>query len=56
MNPFARLHQYPYSSYYPLYISWGADKENLFDNQEMLYLGIMSSILITLLSDSRVIL
>ena len=30
------FHQYVYSPYYSLYISKEADKENLFNNQELL--------------------
>ena len=37
-------------------MSNGADKENLFDNQELLKLVIISYILSTLMFDSRVIL
>ena len=35
-----------------LYISWGADKGDLFKNQELLKLVIISSILMTLKFDS----
>ena len=37
-----------------LYISLGADKENFFNNQELLYLVIISFILVTLMCDSGV--
>ena len=47
---------YPYSPYYSLYISQGADKENLFNNQQLLQSVIISFILMTLMCDSRVIL
>ena len=36
-----------------LYISWGADKENLFANQKVPSLVIISFILMTLMCDSR---
>ena len=39
-----------------LYISLGANKEKLFNNQELLWLVIISFILMTLMCDSRVIL
>ena len=39
-----------------LYISWGADKKNLLDNHELLWLVIISSILMTKMCDSGVIL
>ena len=38
-----------------LYISWGADKENLFSNQKIPSLLTISFILITLMCDSEVI-
>ena len=43
------------SIYISLYISYGANKENLFNNQELLWLVIISFILLTLMRDSRVI-
>ena len=49
-------HQYAYSPYCPLNISKGADKENLFTNQEFLCSMIISLILVTLMFDSGVIL
>ena len=54
--PLTPQHQSAYSLYYSLYISYATDKENLFNNQEPLKLGIISFILMTLMSDSRVIL
>ena len=45
------LHQYAYSPYCSLYISLGANKENLSNNQELLYLVIISFILMTLMFD-----
>ena len=39
-----------------LYISWSTDKENLFRNQELNKLKIISLILLTLMLDSEVIL
>ena len=39
-----------------LYISWGADKKNLFANQKVLSLVIISFILMTLMCDSGVML
>ena len=39
-----------------LYISYGADKENLFNNQELLLLVVISFILVPLIFDSGVIL
>ena len=33
---FNPLHQFSYSPFCPPYISWGADKENLLNNQELL--------------------
>ena len=38
-----------------LYISWGADKENLFSNQKIPSLVTISFILITLMCNSEVI-
>ena len=40
----------------PLYVSWSADKENLFKDQELYELVITSLILMTLMFDSGVIL
>ena len=54
--PLTPQHQSAYSLYYSLYISYATDKENLFNNQEPLKLGIISFILMTLMSDLRVIL
>ena len=54
-EPLKPYHQYAYSPYCSLYISQGADKENLFNNQELLLLEIISFILITLMCDSGVI-
>ena len=39
-----------------LYISWSTDKENLFKNQELNKLKILSFILMTIMFDSEVIL
>ena len=39
--------QYTYSPYCSLYISQGADKENLFHNQQFLKLKIISFTLVT---------
>ena len=44
------------SPYCSLYISCASYKENLFKNQELLELAIISSILMNLMFDSRVIL
>ena len=44
------------SLYRSLYISWTVDKENLFKNQELYKLVIISLILVTLMFDSGVIL
>ena len=35
-NWLSAQHQYAYSPHYSLDISWGSDKENLFNNQELL--------------------
>ena len=51
LNLFTPQHQYAYSPYCSLYISLGADKENLFNNQEVLQLIIISFILLTLVCD-----
>ena len=48
--------QYAYSPYCFLYISKGADKKNLFTNQELVSLVIISLILMTLMCDSGMIL
>ena len=45
-------HWYSYSPHWSLYISYGTDKENLFDNQELLKLVIISFILVTSTCDS----
>ena len=42
--------------YRPLYISWCAGKENLFENQEVLQLNIISFNFMTLMRDSGMIL
>ena len=47
---------YVYSPYPILYISYGADKENLFNNQELLQLLVIYFILVTLMCDLWVIL
>ena len=54
--PFSPLYQNAYSPYCSLYISLCASKENLFNNQEVLQLIIISFILVTLMFDSGVIL
>ena len=50
------LHMYVNSPFCFLYISYGSDKENLFNNQERLLLVIISFILKTLVFYSVVIL
>ena len=55
LNPVHPWHQYAYSLYFSLYISYSAKKENLFNNQELLGLVIFSFILVTLLCDLGVI-
>ena len=52
----APYHQRKYTPYSSLYISLGADKENLINNLEPFLMVIISSILLTLLFDSEVIL
>ena len=52
----APYHQCKYTPYYSLYISLGADKENLINNLELLSMVIISYILMTLLFDSELIL
>ena len=54
--PFTPKHWYQYSPYHSLYISYGADKENLFCNHEFLQLVIIFFILLTLMFDSGVML
>ena len=49
-------HWYSYSPHCSLYILYDTDKENLFDNQELLKLVIISFILVTSTFDSWVIL
>ena len=39
IKPFTSWHQYAYSLYFSLYISWGADEENLFNNQRVSLVG-----------------
>ena len=46
----------PYSLYCSLCISLGADKENLFNNQKLLWLVIISFIPVTVMFDSGEIL
>ena len=48
-------HWYSYSPHCSLYIPYDTDKENLFDNQELLKLVIISFILVTSTCDARVI-
>ena len=45
-------HWYSYSPHCSLYIPYDTDKENLFDNQELLKLVIVSFILVTSTFDS----
>ena len=45
--PFAPLHMYQHSPRCSLYISYSADKENLFIYQELLRLVIISFIVVT---------
>ena len=52
----APYHQCKYTPYSSLYISLGADKENLINNLELLSMVIISYILMTLLFDSELIL
>ena len=52
----APYHQHKYTLYSSLYISLGADKENLINNLELLSMVIISYILMTLLFDSELIL
>ena len=52
-EPFTPYHQYAYSPYLSLDISTGSDKENLFSNQQLLQLVIISFILMTLMFDLR---
>ena len=48
--------QFPYSPHSSLYFSFGIGKENLFNNQELLWLVIISPILMPLLFDCGMIL
>ena len=50
-SPVTPKHQQAYSPYCSLYISQGADKENLCNNQKLLQLVIISCILMTLMFD-----
>ena len=54
--PYTTSHQHVYSPYCSLYFSSGANKENLFENQELLQLVIIFPILMTLLFHSEVLL
>ena len=54
--PYTTSHQHVYSPYCSLYFSSGANKENLFENQELLQLMIIFPILMTLLFHSEVLL
>ena len=47
VNPFTPKHQYMFSPHCSLYISYGTDKENFFNNQERRKLVIISFILMT---------
>ena len=51
IEPFIPYDLHAFSLYYSLYIYWGADKENLLNNQELLWLVIISFILFTLMFD-----
>lgn len=53
-NPLHSNHQYTYSLYCYQYISKGTDKENFLNNQEYLWLVIISFKLVTLISDAGV--
>ena len=55
-KPLTPWHQYAYSPYCFIYISYGACKENLFENQTLLQSVIICFILLTLMFDSGVIL
>ena len=44
--------QYLYSPYPSVYISFVSDRENLFNNQQLLQMVIIVGILVTLLFDS----
>ena len=54
-QPLTRQCYHTYSLYCSLYISKEANKENLFNNQELLQFVIISSILMTFMFDSGVI-
>ena len=47
LQPFIPQYQNAYSPYCSLYISLGANEENLFNNQELLSLMIIFSFLVT---------
>lgn len=53
-NPLHSNHQYTYSFYCYQYISKGTEKENFLNNQEYLWLVIISFKLVTLMSDAGV--
>lgn len=50
-GPFTPYHGYLYSPHFSLYISYSADRENLFDDQELPKLVIISFILMTFTFD-----
>ena len=54
-QPLTPYDQYSCSPYCSLYISLGADMENLFSNQKLLLLLIITFILVTFILDSGVI-
>ena len=51
---FIPLYQNPCSLYYSIYISSGADKQNLFNNQELLLFMIIPPIIMTLMFNQGV--
>lgn len=53
-SSFIPLYQNPCSLYYSIYISSGADKENLFNNQELLLFMIIPPIIMTLMFNQGV--
>ena len=56
LTPYHDYKHNVFSIYSSLYNSWGADSENLFNNQELLSLVIISFILVTFRFDSGLIL
>ena len=55
LNPLKPLHQYAYSPYCSLYISYAADKENLFNDREAPQMVIISYFLKAFKFDLRVL-